>query len=110
MREITLYECQVCGCLYYDMQGAIECESLCILEGLAENNIVYLCDNRKEAYEMHIEYESGFDYDDNPYLEMSYEEFCEELDKGYGKSDCIQIARLYEDSHGGIWYDNDYCG
>ena len=100
MREITLYECQVCGCLYSDIQGAIECESLCILEGLQNNNIVYVSSNRKETYELLIECEDDFN--------MNYEEFCRELDKGYGESDCAKIARFYEDSQGRIWCDNDY--
>ena len=50
--------------------------------------------NRREAYKDYCEFES--DFDDNCRTELSYEEFCKELNKGYGNSDCIQIARLYE--------------
>lgn len=63
--------------------------------------------NRKEAYEDFIEFEKGFNDADNIYLKMTFEEFCKELDKGYGNSDCLQIARLYENENG-IWYDNEY--
>lgn len=100
MKVMTLYECQVCNSLYYDMESALECESMCILEELQNNNIVYISSSRREAYELLIEYEDEFD--------MSYEEFCIELDKGYTKSDYTQVARLYEDSHGRIWCDSDY--
>lgn len=62
--------------------------------------------NRKEAYKDYCEFESGFD--DNCRTELSYEEFCKELNKGYGNSYCIQIARLYEDTKGVVWYDNEY--
>ena len=34
-------------------------------------------------------------------------DFINELKKGYGKSGCIQVARLFELSNG-IWYDNEY--
>lgn len=62
--------------------------------------------NRREAYKDYCEFESGFD--DKCRTELSYEEFCKELNKGYGNSDCIQIARLYEDAKGVVWYDNEY--
>lgn len=61
--------------------------------------------NRKEAYDDFVEFESGFDEDFRTIL--TYEEFCIELEKGYGNSDCIQISRLYENEDG-IWYDNDF--
>lgn len=62
--------------------------------------------NRREAYKDYCEFES--DFDNNCRTELSYEEFCKELNKGYGNSDCIQIARLYEDTKGVVWYDNEY--
>ena len=61
--------------------------------------------NRKEAYEDYIDFEKGFKENS---VVISFEEFCKELDKGYGKSDYTQIARLYEDNNGCVWYDNEY--
>lgn len=71
------------------------------------STFVLIADNRKDAYISHIEFELGFD---NPELRdlMTFAEFCEELDLGYGNSDHLQIARLYEDEDGKIWYDNEY--
>jgi hypothetical protein len=48
-------------------------------------------------------------YNDDIKIKINYEKFICELKKGYGKSDCIQIARLFELSDG-IYYDNEYCG
>ena len=64
--------------------------------------------NRMEAYDDFVDFELGFDEDfcNN----LTFEEFCAELDKGYGNADCVQISRLYEDNEGKIWYDNEYCG
>ena len=59
-----------------------------------------------EAYDDFYKFEMGFDEDCR--ANLSYEEFCSELDKGYGKSDYTQVARLYEDESGVIWYDNEY--
>ena len=59
------------------------------------------------AYEDFCKYEDGFD--DEIKTKISYERFICELKKGYGESDCIQIARLFELSDG-IYYDNEYCG
>lgn len=73
------------------------------------SNFVLIGNNRLEAYDSHIEYEKRFDDPDNPYLKMSYQEFCDELNKGYGNSDYNQIARLFEDNDGKVWYDNEYC-
>lgn len=69
---------------------------------------VKIGNNRMEAYDDFVNFELGFDEDARNNL--SYEEFCEELDKGYGNSDCIQVSRLYEDEKGTVWYDNDYVG
>lgn len=71
-------------------------------------NFVLVGYNRREAYEDHIEFEKGFNDPDNQYLKMSFRKFCKELAKGYGKSDYIQIARLYEASDGTIWYDTEF--
>lgn len=69
-------------------------------------NFVLIGTSWKEAYEDFCNFENGFDKDCRN--EMTYEEFCAELAKGYGNSDCVQIARLYEDKNGVIWYDNEY--
>ena len=74
------------------------------------STFVKIADDRKGAYRSHIEYEKSFNDEDNPYLKMNYEEFCTELDKGYGNSSWLQIARLYEDEDGKVWYDNEYIG
>ena len=71
------------------------------MENFDLSNFVLVGNNRKQAYEDFIENE---DYN------MTLEEFCEELDKGYSNSNCIQIARLYETKDGKVWYENDYCG
>ena len=65
--------------------------------------------NRKEAYANHMDFEMHFS---NPEVRdlMTYDEFCYELSLGYGNSDHIQIARLYEAPDGKIWYDNEYGG
>lgn len=62
--------------------------------------------NRQEAYKDFIEFEKGFDEEIK--TNLSYEDFCIELDKGYSNSKYVQIARLYEDINGTIWYDNEY--
>jgi hypothetical protein len=72
------------------------------------STFVLVGNNRMEAYDEFIEYELRFDEDVRNNL--SFEEFCEELDKGYENSGCIEIARLYEDGKGRVWYDKEYCG
>ena len=62
--------------------------------------------NREEAYNDFVEFESGFS--ELLRNNLSYEEFCTELDKGYGNSDYVQVARLYEDENGAVWYDTEY--
>ena len=64
--------------------------------------------NRQEAYEAHIAFEMGFS---NPQVRdvVTFEEFCHELNLGYGNSDHTQIARLYETLDGKVYYDNEYC-
>jgi hypothetical protein len=64
--------------------------------------------NREDAYKDFIDFEMGFREDCRSIL--TYGEFCIELKKGYGNSDYVQIARLYEDENGIVWYDNDYVG
>lgn len=78
-------------------------------EKLDLSTFILIGNNRQAAFDSHIEYEKGFNDPDNPYLKMTYSEFCVELNKGYGNSDCIQIARLFEDNEGKVWYDNEYC-
>ena len=53
-------------------------------------------------------YEAGFSPDCQSI--MDFETFCKELDLGYGNSNCIQVARLYEAPDGKIWYDTEYYG
>ena len=72
------------------------------------STFVLVGNNRKEAYDEFVEYELRFDEDVRNNL--SFEEFCKELDKGYENSGCIEIARLYEDGKGRVWYDKEYCG
>ena len=64
--------------------------------------------NREEAYKDFLDFELGFDEDVRSIL--TYGEFAVELKKGYGNSDVVQIARLYEDEEGTVWYDTDYAG
>lgn len=74
-----------------------------------ENNfIVRIADSKdyKYAYEDFAKYEDGFEKEVSNNL--TFDEFMTELKKGYGKSGCVQIARLFELSNG-IWYDNEYC-
>ncbi len=72
-------------------------------------SFVCVGNNRKEAYASHMNFEMGFD---NPELRVliTFDEFCKELDLGYGNSKYVQISRLYEDADGKIWYDNEYVG
>ena len=69
------------------------------------STFVWVGNNRLEAYGSHMNFEMGFD---NPELRdlMDFHDFCAELDLGYGNSSHLQIARLYEDENGKIWYDN----
>ena len=62
--------------------------------------------NRRESYDDFVAFESGFN--EEVRYNYTFEEFCKELDMGYGNANCTQIARLYEDENGIIWYDNDY--
>lgn len=78
------------------------------MENFDLSSFVLIGNNRKQAYEDFIEFEKGFGEDCR--YDMSFKEFCKELDKGYGNSNCIQIARLYETKDGKVWYENDYCG
>ena len=72
------------------------------------SNFVLVGNNRLEAYGSHMDFEMGFD---NPEIRdlMDFHDFCKELDLGYGNSTHIQVARLYEDNNGKVWYDNEYC-
>lgn len=79
------------------------------MENMDLTGFVLVGNNRREAYEGHIEFEMGFD---NPEARdiVSFCTFCRELNKGYGGSDHVQIARLYEAPDGKIWYDNEWAG
>lgn len=70
------------------------------------STFIQVGNNRKEAYDDFCEFENGFDKDARN--ELTFEEFCTELDKGYGESIYVQIARLYEDKDGVVWYDNEF--
>lgn len=80
------------------------------MENMDLTNFILVGNNRREAYESHIEFEKDFNDSDNPYVKMGFRKFCKELAKGYGQSDWLQIARLYEAPDGKIWYDNEYYG
>lgn len=102
--------CNMCLSIYdkeTDTESCSKCGESGYLTDLS--SFVLVGNNRKEAYNDFIEFEKGFDDEDNPYLKMSFEDFCKELDKGYGQSDCLQITRLYEAPDGKIYYDNEYC-
>lgn len=62
----------------------------------------------KLLYEDYVEYEKSFENDYITSKILSYEDFMKEFKKGYGKSGCIQVARLVE-LDDGIYYDRDYC-
>ncbi len=83
-----------------------------IPEGFPDG-FIKICDagDYRAAYKNHVEYENSFvDQDGNPNPQEieTFDEFCEELKKGYGVSDHIQIARLIE-TENGIYYDNEYA-
>ena len=64
------------------------------------------CGDYEYAYEDFL-----LDHEDDPDQDgevISYEDFVRELKKGYGKSQHLEISRLFELSNG-IWYDNEYC-
>ncbi len=71
------------------------------------STFVLVGNNRQEAYIAHMDFELGFDSPDIMDL-LTFQDFCQELDLGYDKSEHIQIARLYEDDKGKIWYNNEY--
>lgn len=74
------------------------------IELIESNDIIKIANDYESAYKDFVDFENGYDGTD-----LSYEEFLIELKKGYGKSNCVQIARLLELSDG-IYYDNCYCG
>ena len=110
--------CKNCVCLAEGNNGEWICdevnksieEVVNCPEGIEEMDLstfVCIANNRLEAYGSHMNFEMGFD---NPKVRvlLTFDEFCKELDKGYGNSEYLQIARLYEDADGRIWYDNEY--
>ena len=80
-----------------------------ILECIDLTHFTCIGNNRLEAYGSHINYEMSF-ADPDVRILISFDEFCSELNLGYGCSKYLQIARLYEDKQGNIWYDNEYYG
>ena len=79
-----------------------------IVMAYENNEIVRIADAKdyQYAYEDFAQFEDGFEKECRN--ELSFEQFMEELKKGYGNSGYVQIARLFELSNG-IWYDNEYC-
>lgn len=79
-----------------------------IVMAYENNEIVRIADTKdyQYAYEDFAQFEDGFEKECRN--ELSFEQFMTELKKGYGKSGCVQVARLFELSNG-IWYDNEYC-
>lgn len=79
-----------------------------IVMAYENNEIVRIADAKdyQYAYEDFAQFEDGFEKECRN--ELSFEQFINELKKGYGESDCVQVARLFELSNG-IWYDNEYC-
>ena len=78
-----------------------------IVQAYENNDIVRIADkgDYEYAYEDFAKYEDGFEK--SVQNKLSYDDFINELKKGYGKSGCIQVARVFELSNG-IWYDNEY--
>lgn len=78
-----------------------------IVNAWNENEIVRIADagDYQYAFEDFAKFEDGFEKEVRN--EMDFETFLTELKKGYGKSGCVQIARLFELSNR-IWYDNEY--
>lgn len=74
------------------------------IELIKNNDIIKIANDYESVYKDFVDFENGYDG-----TNLSYEEFLIELKKGYGKSNCVQIARLFELSDG-IYYDNCYCG
>lgn len=62
--------------------------------------------SREEAYQAHVAFENGFEAGCR--TDLTFEEFCTELDKGYCGSSCVQVARLCE-VDGVIYYDNEFA-
>jgi len=86
------------------VKQAYEIDSIEEIIALWEDNyIVRIADTLdfEYAYEDYIKSNSEIDY-------ITYEEFLEEINKGYGNSGRIEIARLLVLSNG-IYYDNEYC-
>lgn len=79
-----------------------------IVMAYENNEIVRIADAKdyQYAYEDFAQFENGFEKEARN--ELSFEQFMTEFKKGYGKSGCVQVARLFELSNG-IWYDNEYC-
>jgi hypothetical protein len=78
----------------------VGCKEDCI-ELWKNNSMVRIADSKDYEYL----YE---DFIHETETEISFDDFMCELEKGYGKSDFIEIARIFELSNG-IWYDNEYC-
>lgn len=64
--------------------------------------------NRKDAYTEYFKDSMCASKTKQHKEKIKYAEFCEELEKGYGQSKFEEIARLYEDKNGVIWYDTNF--
>ena len=86
--------------------AGMQCEKLepVTMPGCFDNE----ADSREEAYQNYLTNEEYYEEKDRNII--SFEKFCEELDKGYGYSDILAIARLYEKADGRIYYDTEYVG
>lgn len=76
-----------------------------INEAITADDIIFIGATVQKAYESFCEFEDGFN--DNSKTEMDIDTFERELNKGYGVSDCIEIARLINTSNG-YFYDKNY--
>ena len=65
-------------------------------------DFVKIADNVEKAYRDFIIEEKEYNF-------ITYSEFVRELQKGYGESKYVPIARCVL-FNGGVYYDNDYCG
>lgn len=98
--DFTDYDVAYMRTIYGDIKSKDE-----LIDMLNENVIIKIADRNdyKTAYDDYVKDEK---YYENENI-LSYDEFMNEFNKGYGVSGCLQIARLFELSNG-IYYDNEY--